>query len=63
MLDGETLEVGHACHRAIGLHQFGNDARGKEAREDCKVDSGLRLTGSCQDTALGCAERKRVTGH
>src|SRR6266851_10097938 len=62
VLDGESLELRHASHGAIGLHELGDHSRGIEAREDREVDGGFGLAGTGQHTAFGRAKRKGVSG-
>ena len=55
-------EVGHARHRAVGVHDLADHARGRAAGEAGEVDGGLGLARALQHAARARAQREDVAG-
>ena len=63
VLGGEGLEIGHACHGSVGLHDLGDHPRRIKPAEYCKVHRGLSLAGTSEHASIRCAKGKCVSGH
>ena len=51
MLHGELLEVGHARHRAVVVHDLADDAGGLQPGEAREIDRALGLPGAHEHAA------------
>ena len=58
----EFLQVRHAGHRAVVLHDFADDADGLAAGEAGEVDGAFRLPGADEHAAVAGAKGKDVAG-
>jgi len=58
----EFMELRHAGHGAVFVHNFADDPAGVEAGDAGKVDAGFGLAGADEDAAIAGAERENVTG-
>ena len=58
----EHLEVRHAGHRSILVHDLADDARGHEPREPREIDRAFGLPGAHEDAAVSRAQREHVAG-
>jgi hypothetical protein len=56
----ERDEIGHARHRAVGVHDLADDRRGREPRELGEIAARFRVTGADQHAALLRHHRKHV---
>src|SRR5207245_9968994 len=63
MIRGECLEIGHACHRSVGLHDLGDHPRRIESGEYRKVHRRLSLAGTSEHASVRCPKRKCMSGH
>ena len=64
VLFGEDLELGHAGHGAVFVHDFADDAGGLEAGELGKIDAAFGLARALEHAAGAGAQRKDVAwGH
>ena len=58
----EALQVGHARHGAVVVHDLADDAGRDEAGHARQVDGGFGLAGAHQHAAFARAQRKDVAG-
>jgi hypothetical protein len=58
----EGLQVGHAGHRAVVVHDLADDAGGGEAREAREVDAALGLTRTLEHAPGPRPQREDVSG-
>ena len=58
MLLFELQKIGEPCHRAIGIKNFTNDARGIESGKSGKINSCLGVTGAPEDSSQGGLQGK-----
>src|SRR5450759_909473 len=63
VLSREALELRHARHGSVGLHELCDHAGRVQAGQDREIDRRFGLTGTGQHSPLGGPERKRVPGH
>src|ERR1700681_4155775 len=60
VLLGKALEIGHARHGAVDLHELGDHARGVQAGQYRQVHCGLGLTRAREYAALRRSKWKAV---
>ena len=58
----KTLEIRHARHRAVVVHDLADDAGGREPGEAREIDGALGLPGAHEHAARARAEREDVAG-
>ena len=56
---GEALEIRHARHRAVVVHDLADDARGREPGEAREIDRALGLPGAHEHAAAARARAGR----
>ena len=57
---GFLLELRHACHRAVLVHDLHQGSHGTKARQLAEVDGGLRVAATAQHTVVLSVERVDV---
>ena len=62
VLGRERLQLGHARHRAVVVHDLAEHAGGVQPGHAGQVDRGLGVTGPLEHAALAVAQREDVTG-
>ena len=61
-LPRELGEFGHACHGAVLVHDFADDAGGRQPGDAGEIDRGLGVAGAHEHAARPRAQRKHVPG-
>ena len=62
VLGGNDLELGHASHRAVGVHDLAEDRGRLEASQASEVDRRFGLARSNEHAASLRAQREHVAG-
>ena len=60
--DAEFHQLGHARHGAVVVHDFADDAGGREAGQAGQIHGGFGLAGAHQDAAFARAQGENVAG-